>query len=97
LPPWLDVHIVQIHGSRYGREIPEIDGPRLLRLHPQRADNPPVSRGDQDSGISESAGDAALADRGRPTVFAEAPLLIGIDRQPKLQQSRNVCLSGKSK
>src|SRR5215470_2191703 len=80
LPPGIDVDIVQIHRSGDGREIPEIDGPGLLGLHSQRADYPSVLRCDQDSRGSQSAGNAALADRRGPTVLAEAPFLVGINR-----------------
>jgi hypothetical protein len=87
----------QIHRSGDRREIPEIDSPRLLCFHSQGADYPTLLRGDQDSRGSQFAGNASLADRRRPTVLPEAPFLVGINRQPKLQQRRHVCLGSKSK
>jgi hypothetical protein len=81
---------MEIHSSLNGREVTEINRPRFLRLHPQRSDNPPVAARDQHSRGLEPARNALLADRRPPSVIAEAPCLIRIDRESKLQDISNV-------
>jgi hypothetical protein len=74
---------MEIHSPPHGCEVPEINRPRFLRLHPQRSDNPPLLARDQDSRRLEPARHALLADRRPPPVVTEASRLIRIDREPK--------------